>query len=95
MGDYLPEFRNPIIVDKAAAQEASFKPAKTAVTLKHLLNFTSGLFYPGITTAASNMSKLDEAYSSKDMHRAEDPTSEFFRIVKVRSFPFFFLDSFF
>ena len=87
MGDYLPEFRSPIVVDKASTQETSFKPAETVVTLKHLLNFTSGLFYPAII--AGNTSKIDEAYSSKGMHRAEDPTSEFFRIVKVKIVSFF------
>jgi CubicO group peptidase (beta-lactamase class C family) len=76
VADYLPQFRNPIIVDRTDTQKTSFKPAQTVVTLKHLLNFTSGLFYP--TGGDANMAK---GCSSKEMHLSEDPTSEFFRII--------------
>jgi hypothetical protein len=80
VADYLPEFRNPIIVDRTDTQKTSFKPAETIVTLKHILNFTSGLFYlPGHEAVG-----LSKAYSSKEMHLSEDPTSEFLRIVIVR-----------
>ena len=83
MADYLPELRNPIIVDRTDSdtQKTTFKPAKTVVTLKHLLNFTSGLFYP--TEPDANMTK---GWSSKEMHLADDPTSEFFRIITVGLF---------
>jgi len=47
------------------------------VTLKHILNFTSGLFYPTGRVDAS----LSKGYSSKEMHLSEDTTSEFFRII--------------
>ena len=82
MADYLPELRNPIIVDKTDTQKTSFKPAETVVTVKHLLTFTSGLFYPTGPDDTANM----KGYSSKEMHLSEDPTSEFFRIVIVRLF---------
>ena len=81
VGDYLPEFRSPIIVDKTSTQDTSFRPAETIVTLKHLLNFTSGLFYPMINPLGT-----DEGYSSKEMHHSDDPASEFFRVVTVRLF---------
>ena len=81
VADYFPEFRNPVIVDRTDTQKTSFKPAETVVTLKHLLNFTSGLFYP--TGDEANMSK---GCTSKEMHLAKDPTSEFFRIIIVRLF---------
>ena len=82
VADYFPEFRNPIIVDRTDTEKTSFKPAKTIVTLKHLLNFTSGLFYPtGVVTAS-----LSKGYSSKETHLSENPTSEFFRILIVRLF---------
>jgi hypothetical protein len=81
VADYLPELRNPIIVDRTDTQKTSFKPAETVMTVKHLLNFTSGLFYP--TDRNVNMTK---GCSSKEMHLSEDPTSEFFRIVIVRLF---------
>ena len=84
VADYIPEFRNPIIVERTDTEKTSFKPAETIVTLKHLLNFTSGLFHPTGHVTAS----LSKGYSSKEMHLSEDPTSEFFRIIIVR---FFFL----
>ena len=83
VADYLPEFRNPIIVDRTDTtdpQKTNFEPAETGVTLKHLLTFTSGLFYPDTATL--------KGYTSKEMHLSEDPTSEFFRIVIVTLFNF-------
>jgi len=77
--NYLPELRNPVIVDQSSEKETTFTPAKTAITVKHLLNFTSGLFYP---FSAENPFALPEAYYSKDMHAAADPVSAFFDIVK-------------
>jgi CubicO group peptidase (beta-lactamase class C family) len=84
IADYLPEFRNPIIVDRIDTQKTSFKPAETVVTLKHLLTFSSGLFYSIRRDTAS----LPKGYTSKEMHLSEDPTSEFFRTVNVRLFFF-------
>jgi CubicO group peptidase (beta-lactamase class C family) len=80
VADYLPELRNPIIVDRVDTQKTSFKPAETVVTVKHLLNFTSGLFYP----TEDNNVIMSKGCSSKEMHLSEDPTAEFFRIVIVR-----------
>jgi CubicO group peptidase (beta-lactamase class C family) len=80
VADYLPQLRNPIIVDRTDTQETSFKPAETVVTLRHLLNFTSGLFYP----TGGDIANMTKGCSSKEMHLAEDPTSEFFKIVIVR-----------
>ena len=82
MADYLPHLRNPIIVDRIDTQRTNFKPAQTVVTLKHLLNFTSGLFYP----IERDSPGLTKGCSSKEMHLSEDPTSEFFRIITVRLF---------
>jgi len=74
VSDYLPQFRNPIIVEKTDTQETNFRPAETVMTLRHLLTMTSGLFYP---TEAG----LPRGYSSKTMHHSEDPISEFFRVI--------------
>ena len=78
VADYISEFRNPIIVDRTDTQKTNFKSAETVVTLRHLLTFTSGLFYPDTATL--------KGYTSKEMHLSEDPMSEFFRIVIVRLF---------
>jgi CubicO group peptidase (beta-lactamase class C family) len=81
LSDYLPEFRNPIIVEKTSTQKTKFTPAKTVVTLKHVLNFSSGLFYPVVR---EDLHGLSDGYASKEMHTTQDPTSAFFRIVIVR-----------
>ncbi|KAF8803353.1 beta-lactamase [Phlegmacium glaucopus] len=79
VGDYLPEFRNPIIVDSTSTQKTTFKPAETVVTFKHLLTFTSGLFYPVSTSPLPHMA---EGYSSKEIHKSGgDPASQFFQAV--------------
>jgi len=77
VSDYLPQFRNPIIVEKTDTQETNFRPAETVMTLRHLLTMTSGLF----THRDPNSGRISESHCSKEMHRSEDPTSEFFRIV--------------
>jgi CubicO group peptidase (beta-lactamase class C family) len=83
VSDYLPQFRNPIIVEKTDTQETNFRPAETVMTLRHLLTMTSGLFYP-----TASETGLPKGYSSKEMHHSEDPISEFFRVITVRSFFF-------
>ena len=83
--DYLPQFRNPIIVDRTDTQETNFRPAETVVTLRHLLTMTSGAF----THRDYGSGRISESHCSKEMHQSEDPTSEFFRIVIVR--PIFFV----
>jgi len=77
VGDHLPQFRNPIIVDSTDTQKTSFKPAKTVVTLKHLLTFTSGVY----TCRNPDSGRISECHCSKELHRSNDPTAEFFRIV--------------
>lgn len=80
VGDYLPEFRNPIIVDKTSTQKTTFRQASTVVTLKHLLNFSSGLFYPVVR---EDLFGLPDGYTSKEMHSTGDPSASFFKIVIV------------
>ncbi|KDR77245.1 hypothetical protein GALMADRAFT_246541 [Galerina marginata CBS 339.88] len=78
VGDYFPELRNPVIIDQSSGNSTS-TPAKTAITVKHLLNFTSGLFYPFSPEAPF---LLPEGYHSKDIHAAADPVSAFFSLIK-------------
>ena len=85
VADYLPEFRNPIIVDDTSKEKPSFKPAQTVMTLKHLLTFTSGLSYP---VTNDNDVRLKRPYSSKEVHQSADPVSQFFKVLIVKSFFF-------
>ncbi|KDR77244.1 hypothetical protein GALMADRAFT_246540 [Galerina marginata CBS 339.88] len=78
VGDYLPKFRNPVVVDRTSTPKTTFRPARTVVAVKHLLNFSSGLFYPVVP---GNLDGLNEGYYSKEMHAAADPVSAFFRII--------------
>ncbi|PPQ92178.1 hypothetical protein CVT25_008952 [Psilocybe cyanescens] len=78
VGRYIPEFRNPIIVDKTSTQNTTFRPAKTVMTVKHLLNFSSGLFYPVVR---DDLTGLTEGYFSKEMHASSDARSHFFSIL--------------
>ncbi|KAF9045568.1 beta-lactamase/transpeptidase-like protein [Panaeolus papilionaceus] len=78
VGDYLPAFKNPVVVDRTSTLNTTFKPAQTTVTVKHLLNFSSGLFYPVIK---DDLFSLPMAYTSKEVHAAADPLSEYFKIL--------------
>lgn len=79
VGDYIPEMKNPIILERASAGDMSFRPATTAITVQHLMNFTSGLYYPAAPPDAFG---LDKGYTSKEMHQAADPVSAFFQTIK-------------
>jgi len=78
IAEYFPELRNPVIIVNDSSKD-SFKPAQTPITVKHLLNFSSGLFYT--MTDAS----LNAGYTDKEMHVASDPLSRFFSLIQVCS----------
>jgi CubicO group peptidase (beta-lactamase class C family) len=85
VGDYILEMKNPIILERASAGDMSFRPATTAITVQHLMNFTSGLYYPAAPPDAFG---LDKGYTSKEMHQAADPVSAFFQTIKVHELLF-------
>ncbi|PPQ86188.1 hypothetical protein CVT25_006931 [Psilocybe cyanescens] len=68
VSDYIPELVNPVIVSDRVAENPSFTSAKTAMCIKHLLNFSSGLFY---VPRMSNPTHLSGAYS--EPHDQENP----------------------
>ena len=74
---YLPVFENPIILDDITKEKSSFKPATKAVRVQHLLNFSSGLFYP----ITNPIHVLPNAYTAP--HQEEDPVGHFYNIIKV------------
>ena len=78
MSEFFPEFTNPIVLDDILSDSSTFKPAKTVVTVKHLLNYSSGLYYPVYEDVATRM---PNAYAAA--HDMQDPYSTFFKIVKV------------
>lgn len=71
---YLPVFKNPIVLDDVTAAKPSFKPAKNVVRVQHLLNFSSGLFYPAMLT-------LGKPYTTS--YDVEDPLEHFYNTIKV------------
>ncbi|KAF8152902.1 beta-lactamase/transpeptidase-like protein [Crassisporium funariophilum] len=76
VSDYIPEFANPVIVDDVTSDKPSFKPAKTVIRMKHLFNFSSGLFYP---VNRPTPYSLPDAYTAA--HDKQDYISEFYRII--------------
>ena len=44
VSEIIPELKNPVVLDDPFGGGSTFKPAKTAITLAHLLNHSSGLF---------------------------------------------------
>ncbi|RYZ29726.1 MAG: class A beta-lactamase-related serine hydrolase [Chitinophagaceae bacterium] len=53
---YIPEFAKPVVLDKFNAQDSSYTtvPAKTEITIRHLLTHTSGIGYAQIGSRESN-----------------------------------------
>jgi CubicO group peptidase (beta-lactamase class C family) len=41
----LPELANPVVLDSSGGDEPGFKPAQREITLRQLLNHSSGLLY--------------------------------------------------
>ena len=78
VSELFPEFTNPIVLDDVLSKSPTFKPAKTVVTVKHLLNYSSGLYYPAYEDWTTRM---PNAYAAA--HDMQDPYSTFFEIVKV------------
>jgi hypothetical protein len=58
--DYIPQMANPVILEDEVAENLVYTPAKNVIRVKHLLNFTGGMFYPpkGITKHAKWMDIL-------------------------------------
>ena len=81
VADYLPQLANPVVVDSLSTTKTTFRPAKTVLTVKHLFNFTSGLFYPQDEDMARG--NLNQGYHSKAIHASEDPLTEWFSLLKV------------
>ncbi|EDR10572.1 uncharacterized protein LACBIDRAFT_317165 [Laccaria bicolor S238N-H82] len=44
VSEIIPELKDPVVLNDPFAEEPTFKPAKTKITLAHLLNHSSGLF---------------------------------------------------
>ncbi|KJA25265.1 hypothetical protein HYPSUDRAFT_135104 [Hypholoma sublateritium FD-334 SS-4] len=80
LADYLPELRQLVIVEPDSETTVA-RPAETPLTLTHLLNFSSGLFYSGLRRKSPNA--LAFGYTDKEVHTLEDPISGFLQIIIV------------
>ena len=81
VSEFFPEFANPIVVDDILSNQLTFKPSKVPVTVKHLLDFSSGLYY----LRDEEGSRFSSAHVA--VHDMQDPHSSFLKIVKVNNFP--------
>lgn len=70
----LPELSNPVVLDRSSG-ELEVKPAVNVMTVEHLLNHTSGLFYEPSDVP------FPATYSAK--HSKDDPIGNFFGLTKV------------
>ncbi|KAF8893003.1 beta-lactamase/transpeptidase-like protein [Infundibulicybe gibba] len=78
VAQYLPELANPVIIEGYSPDgKAITRPATTAITFQHLLNFTSGLFY---NDKAGPVTQLPLAYTHS--HKEENPIEFFFKIIQ-------------
>ncbi|KAF9483309.1 beta-lactamase/transpeptidase-like protein [Pholiota conissans] len=74
---FFPQFFNTVILSDITSPTSSYIPAKTAITVQHLLNFSSGLFYPIIPRAGSRM---PDPYSAP--HDLKDPHGNFLALLQ-------------
>lgn len=80
VSDYIPELTYPVIVsDPNPNSQTPNKPAQAKITIEHLLNFSSGLFYP--FDVEGDKTQNLEAY--RYSYSKENALSEFFSIIKV------------
>lgn len=75
---FFPQFLHTIIMDDIQSPTSSYTPAKNPIIVKHLLNFSSGLFYPPIPRPGSRMSG---PYSAP--HDMKDPHANFLALLQV------------
>ncbi|KAJ3515361.1 hypothetical protein NLJ89_g1810 [Agrocybe chaxingu] len=74
---FFPALANPIILDDIAAKESTYHPAKEGIKVAHLLNFSSGLYYPDMKNIGAI---LPEAYTTT--YGKEGGHDKFFEILK-------------
>lgn len=76
----LPELANPVVLESSGTPELGFKPAEHSITLRQLLNHSSGLAYDQ-PLEGEPLDGLPFPLASKyDEH---DPISRFNNLVKV------------
>ena len=80
VGDIIPEMANPIVLEDITKELSSFKPAVTKITLKHLLNHTSGLVYRVKPPKDENEPLWP--YQSK-AYGENRTVSQFFKLIQV------------
>ncbi|KAF8893000.1 beta-lactamase/transpeptidase-like protein [Infundibulicybe gibba] len=74
--DYLPEIANPVVIDDSDGHLKT-RPAKTQITIRHLLNHSSGLFYE---EGRKHQYYLPTPYTSP--HSKEDSIPAFFKMTR-------------
>ena len=71
---------NPIVLEDITKELSSFKPAVTKITLKHLLNHTSGLVY----RVKPSKDEKEPLWPYQSKAYGENRTvSQFFKLIQV------------
>lgn len=78
VSEIIPELKDPVVLDDPFGEESTFKPAKTTITLAHLLNHSSGLF---------DREKRDPPYALPTLltgdYEPTDPVGLFYTRIRV------------
>jgi len=72
---FFPQFNHVVVLADLTSPKPSYTPAKNAIMVQHLLNFSSGLFYPPISGTA-----MPNPYAAP--HDKEDPYTNFFAVLQ-------------
>ena len=70
---YIPEFENPVILDKFNSEDTSFTsvPADREITIRHLLTHTSGVGY-GVIDGDERMKMIYHKAGITDLFTTKD-----------------------
>ena len=80
--DCIPQMANPVILEDEMAENLVYTPAKNVARVKHLLNFTNGMFYP--FKGATRHSQMD-AYTT--LHPKNDYVTGFVIVRRFTTVP--------
>jgi len=77
--EIIPELANPVVLDDHTVEKSGYKPAQTKITVKHLLNHSSGIFYTAF--GRDKPGALPPGYTSA-AYEGEHTVEKFFKILK-------------
>ncbi|KAJ3504818.1 hypothetical protein NLJ89_g7737 [Agrocybe chaxingu] len=74
----IPELANPIVITDPSSPSSTYAPAKTPILLRHLLNHTSGLYYPPHKRSSEDLAPAN----TRGPYEGDHSVAQFFRILR-------------